>query len=155
MTEICGATPKEARLIKKTEKACFKHLGQKNIFVTEIDIVDAESIRELNRTQRGVDSVTDVLSFPCFEKLTVPASKADFADGDLLGRRVMLGCIVICRSRAEEQAKEYGHSFERELGFLTCHGFLHLLGFDHIDPDDEKIMLSHQREIMRIMGLER
>ncbi|MBO7151816.1 MAG: rRNA maturation RNase YbeY, partial [Clostridia bacterium] len=65
------------------------------------------------------------------------------------------GSIMICRARAIEQAKEYGHSIERELGFLTCHGLLHLLGYDHIKEEDEKVMFPLQTEIMDSIGLTR
>ena len=67
----------------------------------------------------------------------------------------MLGSIMICRQRAEEQAQEYVHSYARELGFLACHGFLHILGFDHIDPEDEKVMIAHQKAIMKMVNLKR
>ncbi|MDE5602142.1 MAG: rRNA maturation RNase YbeY, partial [Clostridia bacterium] len=107
----------------------------------------------LNNSARGVDKVTDVLSFPCFDKLPLPVKENSFQDCDYDGKRVMLGSIMICRQRAQEQAEEFGHSYARELGFLTCHGLLHLLGFDHIEKDDEEIMTAHQREIMRITKL--
>ena len=155
MIRISGATLKEKSLIKKVEKATFAHLGQPDFFVIDMTIVGEEEIRVLNNSARGVDKVTDVLSFPCFDKLRLPVSADDFAQSDYDGRRVLLGSIMICRKRAEEQAKEYGHSIERELGFLACHGFLHILGFDHIEPEDEEIMTAHQREIMDAVGLKR
>ena len=155
MIRISGATLKEKSLIKKVEKATFAHLGQPDFFVIDMTIVGEEEIRVLNNSARGVDKVTDVLSFPCFDKLRLPVSEKDFAQSDYDGRRVLLGSIMICRKRAEEQAKEYGHSIERELGFLACHGFLHILGFDHIEPEDEEIMTAHQREIMDAVGLKR
>jgi len=67
----------------------------------------------------------------------------------------MLGSIMICRERAKEQAEEYGHSYARELGFLACHGLLHLLGYDHIESSDEEIMTSLQRRIMKRAKLNR
>ena len=82
-------------------------------------------------------------------------SKDSFEDSDYDGNKVLLGSIMICRQRAEQQAREYGHSYARELGFLACHGFLHILGFDHIDPDDEKVMIAHQKAIMEKAGLHR
>ncbi|MBO4554831.1 MAG: rRNA maturation RNase YbeY [Clostridia bacterium] len=155
MIRISGATLKEKSLIKKVEKATFAHLGQPDFFVIDMTIVGEEEIRVLNNSARGVDKVTDVLSFPCFDKLCLPVSERDFAQSDYDGRRVLLGSIMICRKRAEEQAKEYGHSIERELGFLACHGFLHILGFDHIEPEDEEIMTAHQRAIMDAVNLKR
>ena len=155
MIRISGATWREKSLIKKVEKATFKHLGQPDFFVIDMTVTDEETIRALNSSARGVDKVTDVLSFPCFESLRLPVREEDFAPSDYDGRRILLGSIMICRKRAEEQAQEYGHSFERELGFLACHGFLHILGFDHIKPEDEEIMTAHQREIMDAVGLKR
>ena len=103
----------------------------------EILLTDDASIHVYNREYRGVDRPTDVLSFPQDEggELISPP------DG-------FLGDIVISVPRAAEQGRELGHSTERELAFLTVHGILHLLGYDHIDPDDETIMLEHQRRIM-------
>lgn len=155
MIRISGATWREKSLIKKVEKATFKHLCQPDFFVVDMSIADEETIKELNLTARGVDKVTDVLSFPCFDRLNLPVSAADFKESDYDGERVLLGSIMICRKRAEEQAQEFGHSVDREVGFLACHGFLHILGFDHIEPEDEKIMISHQKAIMDAVGLKR
>lgn len=155
MIRISGASFKEKRLVKKVEKATFEHLGQKDFFLVDIAVVDEESIRALNASARGVDKVTDVLSFPCFDKLCLPVEQSSFCDFDYDGSHVLLGSIMICRKRAEEQAREFGHSYARELGFLACHGFLHLLGFDHIAPEDEKEMIAHQRAIMDSAGLKR
>lgn len=155
MVNIEGATLKEKRIIKKVEKACFKHLNQENFFSIDITIVGEEEIRSLNERTRGVDKVTDVLSYPCFDRLKLPVERSEFCDADCDGKRVVLGSIVICRQRAIDQAKEYGHTYEREIGFLACHGFLHILGFDHIVESDEKVMFAHQRAIMDKVGLKR
>lgn len=155
MIRFSGASFKEKSLIKKVEKACFKHLNQDNFFMIDLTIVDEETIKNLNREARQVDKVTDVLSFPSFEGLVLPIKKDDFHVEDMDGNKVFLGSIMICRKRAEEQAIEYGHSFEREIGFLACHGFLHILGFDHMKEDEEKIMIGHQKEIMDLVGLKR
>lgn len=155
MIRISGANLKERALVRKVEKATFKHLGQKDFFLTDITVVDEDTIKNLNASARGVDKVTDVLSFPCFEKLDLPVDKSEFSEFDYDGSHVLLGSIMICRKRAEEQAKEYGHSYARELGFLACHGFLHILGFDHIAPEDEKVMIAHQKAIMNAVGLKR
>ncbi len=155
MIRISGANLKERALVRKVEKATFKHLGQKDFFLIDITVVDEDTIKNLNASARGVDKVTDVLSFPCFEKLDLPVDKSEFSEFDYDGSHVLLGSIMICRKRAEEQAKEYGHSYARELGFLACHGFLHILGFDHIDPEDEKVMIAHQKAIMNAVGLKR
>ncbi|MEG2450357.1 MAG: rRNA maturation RNase YbeY [Clostridia bacterium] len=155
MITISGAKLKEKSIIKKVEKAVLENLTQADFFVVDIAIVDGDTIRALNKSARNVDAVTDVLSFPCFEKLDLPVSKDQFEQCDFDGKRVELGSIMICRQRAIEQAEEYGHSYEREIGFLACHGFLHLFGFDHIEKDDENVMIAHQQTIMNRVGLKR
>lgn len=155
MINFSGAKLKEKSLMKKVEKAVFDCLGQDNFFVTDIAIVDEETIRQFNKDNRQVDAVTDVLSFPYFEGLKLPKDIEDFQDTDFNGKRVCLGSIMICRKRAIEQAEEYGHTIEREIGFLTCHGLLHILGFDHIKEEDEKVMFPLQTKIMESIGLSR
>lgn len=98
-------------------------------------------IRQLNKTFRGVDSVTDVLTFPSFEGEAVLGTPEGY-----------LGDIVICRSRAVEQAVAYGHSLSRELAFLAVHGTLHILGYDHMTPEEEQVMRRRQREILERIG---
>lgn len=103
---------------------------------------DNEQIREINRLNRNIDSETDVLSFPMFE---------DFVDID---GEFSFGDILISLEKAEEQAEAYNHSFEREVAFLIAHSMLHLLGYDHIEEDDEVQMRSKQRDIMKKLHLE-
>ena len=121
MVRISGATLKEMALIRKVEKACFKAVGQDNFFIIDMTVSDADVIKSLNASARGIDKVTDVLSFPCFDKLSLPVDKDKFSACDYDGKRVMLGSVMICRQRAEEQADEFNHSYARELGFLACH----------------------------------
>lgn len=107
-------------------------------------ITDAEEIQRLNASYRNIDRVTDVLTFPAWE-----------GDAILCSPDGYLGDIAICFERAEEQAAEYGHSLERELAFLSVHGALHLLGYDHMQPDDEKKMFVKQDEILNELGYHR
>ena len=155
MVRISGATLKEMALIRKVEKACFKAVGQDNFFIIDMTVSDADVIKSLNASARGIDKVTDVLGFPCFDKLSLPVDKDKFSACDYDGKRVMLGSVMICRQRAEEQADEFNHSYARELGFLACHGMLHLLGFDHIEKKDEEIMTALQRRMMDSVKLKR
>ena len=155
MVRISGATLKEMALIRKVEKACFKAVGQDNFFIIDMTVSDADVIKSLNASARGIDKVTDVLSFPCFDKLSLPVDKDKFSACEYDGKRVMLGSVMICRQRAEEQADEFNHSYARELGFLACHGMLHLLGFDHIEKKDEEIMTALQRRMMDSVKLKR
>ena len=107
-------------------------------------VTDAEEIQRLNASYRNIDRVTDVLTFPAWEGDAI----ASPPDG-------YLGDIAICLERAQEQAEEYGHSLERELAFLAVHGSLHLLGYDHMKPQDEQNMFSKQTEILNTMGITR
>ena len=107
---------------------------------------DDNGIHEINRDQRGVDRATDVLSFPLYDFY---AGETPLGDGC-----VELGDIVLSLERAKEQAAELGHSYEREAAFLCVHSVLHLLGYDHErSPEDEEIMCSRQREIMKKLKL--
>ena len=112
-----------------------------------VTIVDAAEIKELNTEYRNKDSVTDVLSFPMLEfdeDGEMICDECDFNEENLV-----LGDIVICAKRAKEQAEEYGHTFEREIAFLTVHSMLHLLGYDHEHSDDcEQEMFKRQKEIL-------
>ena len=107
MLRISGATLKEKALIRKVEKACFKAVGQDNFFVVDITVTDADTIKRLNASARGVDKVTDVLSFPCFDRLGVPVGQDKFNDCDYEGKRVMLGSVMICIDLASEHDKEF------------------------------------------------
>lgn len=118
-----------------------------------VTIVDGETIRSINKKERNIDAVTDVLSFPMLEfDENGEISDSDF---DMDGDNLLLGDIVICAERAAEQATEYGHSFKREMAFLTVHSMLHLLGYDHMDVQEEKIMFARQEEILDMLGITR
>lgn len=155
MVVLSRASRAEKKTAKKVEKAVLSELRQKDVFVVYADVASENEIKTLNRDSRGVDAVTDVLSFPAFEGLKLPAEKSDFTAADFDGGRVALGDIMICRACAEEQAERYGHSYEREFGYLLCHGLLHLFGFDHIRPDEEKTMTETADRIMTAAGITR
>lgn len=111
--------------------------------IFNVIIVNNEYIHSLNREYRGVDRETDVISFALEDDDTFnPVPR-------------VLGDIYISIDKAKEQAKSYGHSLKRELCFLAVHGFLHLLGYDHMKEDDEKVMFSLQEEILNEMGVTR
>ncbi len=116
-------------------------------------ITDDEGIRKINRETRDIDAPTDVLSFPIleFDDNGVMIDDSGDYDGDLL----LLGDIVISLERAAAQAEEYGHSLMRELGFLSAHSALHLMGFDHQGEEDTPVMQAHERAVMEKMGLKR
>ncbi|RTR35314.1 rRNA maturation RNase YbeY [Robertmurraya yapensis] len=114
-----------------------------------VTFVSNDRIQEINREYRDKDYATDVISFALEE---MGEGEIEVSGGDM--PRV-LGDIIISIKKAEEQAAEYGHSFEREMGFLAVHGLLHLLGYDHENEEDEKIMFGRQKDILDEYGLQR
>ena len=108
-------------------------------------IVDNEYIHELNKTYRNIDRVTDVITFALEDddSLVLPTEER------------VLGDIYISIDKAISQAEEYGHSLLRELCFLAVHGFYHLLGYDHMNPEDEKVMFEKQEEVLEEYGITR
>ena len=114
-----------------------------HLFEVSLTVCDNEYIKELNRDYRGKDAPTDVLSFPML-------------DFDSPETETLLGDIVISLERAEEQAKEYGHSLLRELCFLSVHSALHLMGYDHVDDEEGRLyMEAKQEEILNRLGITR
>ena len=136
-------TINELEEIKKIAEFTLKYQKINNA-VFNIIIVDEKTIQEINREYRGKDSVTDVISFALEDDQSF--IKTDFR---------ILGDIYICLNRAKEQSIEYGHSFLRELSFLTVHGLLHLLGYDHILKEEEEIMFNLQEMILNEYGIKR
>lgn len=142
--------------LKKLLEKALNHLNQPSeLLEMTLSIVSPEQIRELNKQFRDVDAVTDVLSFPTCDNptrgaITVVCDQIN-PETDLCN----IGDVIICMERAKEQANEYGHSLKRELAFLALHGMLHLLGYDHIEEDDEKQMFSLQNEILTKAGINR
>ena len=122
-------------------------------YEVSISFVDNEEIRSLNKEYRDIDAATDVLSFPMMEFEDGEGDEDE--DAEYIEEELALGDIVISMERAKEQAEDYGHSFQRELAFLLVHGMLHLLGYDHEDEADEKLMLKKQDEILNDLGIER
>ncbi len=138
--ETVQADAAACALIERAVKTALAH--RNNTGSVGVLLTSEQEIQRLNREFRNIDRVTDVLSFPAWEgeQIAVPP------DG-------YLGDIAICMARAAEQAQTYGHSIEREMAFLAVHGTLHLLGFDHMNEDEERLMRGQQKEIMEEMGL--
>ncbi len=135
ITDVVKATGKLCKLPQTTE--------------TSILLVDNSYIQELNCAYRGYNKPTDVLSFAMNEL------SEDEPDYEMEYDVNVLGDIVISMERAQEQCEEYGHSLERELGFLVAHGMLHLLGYDHETEEEEKVMRNLQEKILQAVKLER
>ena len=138
--------------IKHLLEGALKYLGQPSRQLEmSLSIVSPDEIQSLNNSFRGVDSVTDVLSFPTIDNperkvLDITQFSADVINSDT--HKLNLGDVIICKERAIEQANEYGHSVKREMSFLALHGLLHLLGYDHVDAADEEQMTHLQSEIL-------
>lgn len=144
MFEIINELNKEIEELKTVEELLNFVIKKENLenCVFNIIIVDNEYIHKLNKEYRGIDRPTDVISF----------ALEDHIDEVNLDFR-MLGDIYISLDKAIEQANEYGHSFLREICFLTVHGLLHLLGYDHMEKDEEEIMFKKQDEILNEFGI--
>ncbi|MFC7440618.1 rRNA maturation RNase YbeY [Laceyella putida] len=143
-------TPEEQRAINWVETVINRAAEAEELPPVEVSvtIVDNEQIHHMNKEYRKVDRPTDVLSFPLWE----PDEEWVIEEEE---ERVPLGDIVISLPKAREQAREYGHSIEREVGFLAVHGFLHLLGYDHETKEEEEEMFAKQEAILNLVGLHR
>jgi len=119
-------------------------------FEVDITVTDGKHIREINREYRDVDSETDVLSFPLWNK---NEGEEPFINPET--NNIMLGDIIISMERVIEQAAEYGHSVRREGAYLTVHGILHLLGYDHMTDEDKAVMRKREEELLEAMKLTR
>ena len=118
----------------------FKPMGRKKYF--NIIFVSMDEIHRINKEYRNIDRPTDVISFALIDDLEEERTNE-------------LGDIFICLDKAKEQAKEYGHSVNREVAFLSVHGYLHLCGYDHQNKEDEKIMFEKQDDILNKAGIKR
>lgn len=146
--EIFNTLDEDIKELKEIEKlmdyAC-KYMKLDNV-TFNIIIVDNEEIHRINKEYRGIDRPTDVISFALEDEKDMMLSEE-------VGR--ILGDIYISIDKCRSQAEEYGHSFLRELAFLSVHGFLHLQGYDHMEPEDEKVMFKLQDEILDSYGIKR
>ena len=135
-------------LVRRAIESTLKYEGYKNNAEISVTFTDNAKIQKINNEFRGIDKATDVLSFPLTDYESADLPFADELDGSL-------GDIVISLERAKEQADEFGHSFEREIAFLTVHSMLHLLGYDHVNSEEEELdMRKRQSDILKNMGLD-
>lgn len=146
--EVFNQTEEEIKELETVEKVLLSAIVKEELddVTFNLIIVDNEYIHELNKTYRGIDRETDVITFALEDEdsLIVPEEE---------GRN--LGDIYISIDRARSQAEEYGHGLLRELSFLAVHGFYHLLGYDHMTPEEEKVMFSKQEEVLEAYGITR
>lgn len=140
------------KIIEDVLKACFKEekIKNSNIYIT-ITLTTPERIQHINNQYRNIDKPTDVLSFPMFEKDEIKKVINDIENKN----EEILGDIIISIEKVRQQAIEYGHSFERELAYMVVHGFYHLMGEDHIEENDKKIMRQKEEKILGILNITR
>lgn len=144
--------PTYEAIVKKVFDKCFEeeNLQNSKLYIT-VTFTNPENIRKINKQYRNIDKATDVLSFPLYEKqeLDKKIEQQEFLHEDVLGD------VVISIEKVEEQAKEYGHSFERELSYMLVHGIYHLMGYDHIEEEDKKKMREKEEKILDILKISR
>ena len=134
-------------LLKSAAVSVLKNENLSGKFEISLTFCSEEEIKQLNSAHRGINKVTDVLSFPMGEGGEYPENLSSGA--------LILGDIVICAKRAVEQAKEYGHSIEREFAFLCAHSVLHLLGYDHMEENEAKEMEALQEKALEDINIRR
>jgi len=134
-------------LITKIINKCFEieNLQESKIYIS-VTLTNSNNIKELNKKYRNIESATDVLSFPMFEK-------EEIKEVLRVGIEEVLGDIIISIEEVEKQAKEYNHSFERELAYMTVHGFYHLIGEDHVQKEEKKIMREKEEKVLNETGV--
>ena len=135
-------------IIKQVLEQCYKveKFNPEYLYVNII-LTNSENIRNFNKQYRNIDSETDVLSFPMFEKEELENFKSE--------EQEVLGDIIISIERVQKQAEEYGHSFQRELAYMVVHGFYHIIGYDHMTEEDKKIMRAKEENILSALEIGR
>ncbi len=140
-----------SELIDRVITKCFEvEKLQKTKMYISVTLTTPEQIRKINNEFRQVDKETDVLSFPMFEKeeiLEIKKKTSKFEEA--------LGDIIVSVDRVKEQAKEYGHSFERELAYMIVHGFYHLMGEDHMKEDEKAQMRAKEENVLKLLDITR
>ena len=145
--EVFVQVGEEIEELETVEKVLYSAMEKEKLKDTSFNliIVDNKYIHELNKTYRNIDRETDVITFALEDDETVVNGSDER----------ILGDIYISIDKAKSQAEEYGHSLLRELSFLAVHGFYHLLGYDHMTEEDEKVMFGKQKEVLEEYGITR
>ena len=140
------------KIINTVVKKCFEEEGLDNIKIyINIILTNPDEIKRINKEYRNIDKETDVLSFPMFQKEEIEGliKKKENIVTDILGD------VVISIPRVYEQAEEYNHSFERELSYMVVHGFYHLMGYDHMEEEEKKIMRQKEENVLQKLNITR
>ena len=139
-------------IVKKVLSECYKEENmQDSELIITVTLTTPNNIQDINKKYRNIDKATDVLSFPMFEKeeIDLKIKNKQFYTEDVLGD------IIISIEKVEEQARDYGHSFERELAYMVVHGFYHLMGYDHIKEEDKIIMRPKEEKVLSQLNITR
>ncbi len=137
--------------IKKLAKAVYTVLGQTANLKAEAVFESGTEMTDLNRSARGVDSITDVLSFPSLEGIKGEVLRREKCNTELDGRYIFIGSIVLCDEKIRVQAAELNHSEEEERDYLIIHGLMHLMGYDHMTDEDKKEMREKEKAVVRLL----
>ena len=138
---------------KRIAKAVYKILGQTSKLKAELVFLSEDEMRNLNNSSRGVDSVTDVLSFPTLGGIKNEILLPENCSTSMDRKRIFIGSIALCRQRIVAQAKEYGHSEQRETAYLIVHGLMHLFGYDHETEEEKAEMRDREKKAMKLLGV--
>ena len=145
--EVFVTVEEEIKELETVEKVLYSAIEKEKLEKVSFNliIVDNDYIHDLNKNYRNIDRETDVITFALEDEdsIVLPSDER------------VLGDIYISIDKAESQSEEYGHSLLRELSFLAVHGFYHLLGYDHMTPEDEKVMFKNQEEVLETYGIRR
>ena len=136
---------------RKLAKTVYKVLKQKANLKAEVVFKDGQDMADLNNLSRGVDSITDVLSFPSLEGIKGEVLEKKRCNTELDGKYIFIGSIVLCNEKIRAQAKELGHSEEEERNYLIIHGLMHLMGYDHMTDEDKKEMREKEKAVVEIL----
>ena len=147
----CINRPKD---LTKIAKAVYSVLEQEDNLKAEITFMNEEDMKDLNFRTRGIDKVTDVLSYPSLDNIKGKILRKEDNQTVLDGRHIFIGSIVLCNQKIKEQAKEYQHSTEVEKRYLIIHGLMHLMGYDHMNEEDKKEMRAKEKEALALLGVE-
>ena len=139
--------------LKNLAKAVYTVLGQKENLKAELVFETGADMTDLNRTARGVNSVTDVLYFPSLEGIKGEILRREKCNTELDGRYIFIGSIVLCDDKIRAQAEELGHSEEEERDYLVIHGLMHLMGYDHMTEEDKREMREKEKAAVSLLAV--
>lgn len=139
--------------LKNLAKAVYTVLGQKENLKAELVFETGADMTDLNRTARGVNSVTNVLSFPSLDGIKGEILRREKCNTELDGRYIFIGSIVLCDDKIRAQAEELGHSEEEERDYLVIHGLMHLMGYDHMTEEDKREMREKEKAAVSLLAV--